>query len=240
MGLFKTEYSCNLCGSTSFKDMRARVNMKCAECGSLERTRALALKLEAAGLPRTGDRVLHFAPEKGLARYFIERVGEENYRACDLEPKRYSFLDVERFDLCRDSSSLPADTYHLIVHLHVMEHIPCNYTAVLHHLHRSLHPDGVHAMCIPFLGGSFDDCWGDLPDEEREFRFGQHDHVRRFGREDIQSTLGMLFDIPDTYDLESQFGCNALKRHRIPEYASKGFTPNTIFFVRKQGWKLTS
>jgi hypothetical protein len=50
----------------------------------------------------------------------------------------------------------------------------------------------------------------------------------------------MLVDIPDTYDLKAEFGRKALKRHRIPEYASKGFTPNTIFFVRKQDWKLTS
>jgi hypothetical protein len=233
-----SDISCNICGGQTFTPMRSRPDVRCAGCASLERTRVVALQLKKHGLPQPGSRVLHLAPEPGLSNYLSQRVGAENYHAYDLEPERFSFCKVERLDLCSEAETLPSDTFHLVVHVHVIEHVPCNYAAVLYHLHRALHPDGLHVMCIPFLDGAYDECWAALSGAERVRRFGQNDHMRRFGTEDVQRSLGALFELPAEYDLEKEFGAELLERHRIPGYARRGFTPHTVLMARKRDWKL--
>lgn len=229
---------CNVCGGREFIDMRRRPKVRCANCNSLERTRAMIMLLEKQGVPRRGDRILHLAPEPGVTRWLVERSGEDGYDARDLEPERFEHCRVERLDLCAEAAELPSDHYHLILHSHVMEHVPCNWTAVLFHLHRALHPDGVHAFCIPFLPGAYDERWGGVSGRERVARFGQNDHVRRFGADDVQVTLGMVYPIQQEYDLEAVFEPEELERNNVPSYSRKGFTPDTVLTMRKSDLKL--
>ncbi len=211
--------------------MGARKAVVCANCHSLERTRVVKLLLDHHKLPVPGSRVLHISPERGLATGFLN--AEIEYEPVDIRPDLFDFCDVRKLDLCAGAANLPNEHYDLIVHSHVMEHVPCCVTAVLYHLHRSLKPDGYHVMCIPFMDGHYEEALGPLEPAEAEERFGQHDHVRRFGRDDIAATLGMVFDLPLPYDLHERFSSQQLDEVNIPRGERQNLTGSTVFVLRK-------
>jgi ubiquinone/menaquinone biosynthesis C-methylase UbiE len=230
---------CNICGSDSFVDMGARKAVKCALCESLERTRIMGLLLKKHGVPRPGMKILHLAPEKGIGMYFLKIVGQDNYHARDLDPSRYTFCNAKQFNLCTDAEQLPDNYYDLIVHSHVIEHVPCNYSAVLLHLHRALSPEGLQMCGIPVSSGFYEETCGPLSQEERTRKFGQFDHIRRFGDQDVQLSLGMIFKIPPVYDLATMFSADELNQYNIPENARTGFTPHSVFVFRKTDAKIS-
>ena len=224
---------CNICGGTAFTDMPKRPAVRCADCGSLERTRVAALHIIEDLKPSSGSHILHFAPERGLS-ILLREIGGPNYRAVDIDPPRYPGLGVERFDLGEDVFDLPRDRYDLIVHNHVLEHVEANYSAVLMRLARSLSDTGTMLFSVPILPGDFSDdlLVGSL--EEKSRRFGSSLHVRRFSVETLQRTLGMLFPIPDAYDLRHQFDEALLAGCNIPPHHWTNFTGATVFRLRKQ------
>lgn len=231
---------CNICGRNSFVAMNKRLNVRCSSCGSVERTRVIKMVLDKIGYPKPGMRVLHLAPEEGLANYLRGIVGEENYHARDIDLERYKKIKVEYFDLVKDVDKLPSKTYDLIIHSHVMEHLPCNVTAVLFHLHRSLTDNGAHVCSIPICDGHYEESTFPLSDAERERRFGQFDHVRRFGTDDLQLTLGMLFKIPQVYDLTAEFSEADLIEANIPRTTWRGYSPHSVLTLRKSDLLLNS
>ena len=217
---------CNFCGGSVFEAMRSRPEARCAGCGSLERTRLLWMHLERHPIAR-GTRVLHLAPERCLHDVLRPRAGE-GYVAADFEPERYAFAEGCRgIDLC-DLDGQTSGSYDLIVHSHVMEHIPCTLAYPLFHLHRMLSPRGRHVCIIPFMGGHYDETFAEIGGGERRRRFGQADHVRRFGAADRARHLGKLLRLPEDYDASHLFGRAALDRARIPEAQWRGFTIATV------------
>jgi phosphoglycolate phosphatase len=199
----------------------------------LERTRVTKLFLDKLGLPKPGSKILHFAPEKGLMQ-FLSSVKDVAYRGVDFAPENFNFARIEKFDLCSDAQGLPSNEYDLIIHSHVMEHVPCNITAVLYHLHRALKPGGKHFVCIPFFGESYAEDLGPIVASEATKRFGQNDHVRKFGTSDLQRTLGMIFNIEDDYSLGKYFSEAELDRYNIPEKQRDGFTLSSVFVFDKE------
>ncbi|WP_223730407.1 methyltransferase domain-containing protein [Ensifer adhaerens] len=111
--------------------------------------------LDESGILKKGTRVLHFAPEGGLATYIKGIVGDECYDARDIDIERYQHVKVSYFDLVEACHTLPTNAFDLIIHNHVMEHLPCNVTAVLYHLHRALSDEGLHVFSIPDLPLNF-------------------------------------------------------------------------------------
>src|SRR3546814_17373430 len=88
----------------------------------------------------------------------------------------------------------------LILHSHVMEHIPCNITAVLYHLHRSLKPEGKQVCCVPIIrDGPYAEDLGPTSADDAAARFGQDDHVRTFGGQATRRHSGMLFSLPASH-----------------------------------------
>jgi hypothetical protein len=227
---------CNICGGTRFLDMPKRPSVRCAACGSLERTRVAALHLARLALA-PGARILHFAPERGLSQ-MLRAAGGAGYRAVDIDPARYPGLGVEAFDLCRDVFDLPRDHYDLIVHNHVLEHIECNYTVVLVRLAQALTATGTMLFSVPLLPGLFTDELIDLPLDAKRARFGDMLHVRRFGTDFLQQTLGMIFPIPDRYDLLASFSAAELQEANIPRHHWTQFTGASIFRVRRGDLKV--
>ncbi|KKM14894.1 hypothetical protein LCGC14_1701530 [marine sediment metagenome] len=151
--------------------------------------------LESRDLVRPGMRILHFAPEQGIGQRLMEIVGPENYEAYDLFPGIYhESLNVKEFDLTQ-ASRLRTEAYDLILHAHVLEHIPCYIAAVLWHLQRALTATGAHLFCMPVLPGRHESDFNPITEQDRLRRFGQKDHVRRFGVEDMEMTLGQVFDL---------------------------------------------
>lgn len=228
---------CNLCGSSEFTDFKGRPKVMCVGCGSVERTRALKLILDSKGLVRPGTRVMHLAPETGVGRYLKSTVGA-GYECYDIDPARYApDLGVRRMDLVTDVEGLPSEAYDLILHSHVIEHLLCNETAVLFHLHRALKKSGTHVFCIPIHQGHYESDLRHLSPAERERRFFQNDHVRRFGREDIQRTVGMIFNLAVT-DLGALATPDELHDLCIPEFAWRGISSHNFFVLGKDDLKL--
>jgi phosphoglycolate phosphatase len=219
--------------------MQSRPAVKCARCGSLERTRVLKLLMDKLGLPKPGQRMLHLAPEKALAPH-LRSILADGYDPVDVDPGRYRWEKVRRLDLVHDAANLPSLSYDIVLHSHVMEHIPCNVTAVLFHLHRALKEDGFHVFSIPILNGrTYAADFGKLSPDKARHEFGQHDHVRRFGSEDIERTLGMIFPLSESYDIEATFGADVLTEANVPEYARSGWTPHTVLAMRKHDFLLS-
>lgn len=224
---------CNICGGREFLDMPGRPQVRCAQCGSLERTRVCALRLQGDLAPEKGANVLHFAPERGLAG-FLQDISQGNYRAVDIAPENYPGLGVEKFDLCADVFSLPEATYDIIVMNHVLEHIECNYSAVLLRLARSLTDTGVLLFSVPVEGEEFRDniALGSLADKAE--RFGAFRHYRNFGRAFIGQTLGMLFTMPPDYDLTKIIPETKLIETGIRPHHWRKFTGASVFAIRKR------
>ncbi|WP_165491132.1 class I SAM-dependent methyltransferase [Lichenihabitans psoromatis] len=209
--------------------MPKRPKVRCVQCGSLERTRVAALHI-AEFAPANGSNILHFAPERGLSA-LLQTIGGASYRAVDIDPSRYPGLGVEPFDLCRDVFALSPGTHDLIVHNHVLEHIECNYSAVLIRLAKALKPGGRMMFSMPILPGSFTDELMNGTIADKQAKFGDMIHVRRFGVDFLQQTIGMIFTITDRYDLPARFGEAALIEANIPEHHWHGYTGASIFNV---------
>jgi predicted SAM-dependent methyltransferase len=233
------ERMCNVCGGSEFGDQGSRKGVRCLQCGSLERTRVMQLMLFEPPLVAPGARVLHLAPEVGIANNIKKLVGA-GYEAYDLFPEKFRKLDVRKMDLVTDAETLPSNHYDLVLHSHVLEHLPCDVTSVLFHLHRSLRPTGFHVFSVPLRGGYYEADLGKLTPEERLRRFGQNDHVRMFGVRDIGVTLGMVFRLPAEYDLEARFPADRLEKYNIPANVRKGFNSSSIFVMRKDDIRLRS
>ena len=226
---------CPFCGSREFRDFRIP-RIRCRKCGSTERIRVAKLLLDDLDLPRPGMRVMHIAPELPLAKYLFDRCGN-GYEARDAAPARYNFdfTECKRLDLCKEAQYLPSDHYDLIVHNHVIEHVRCNYTMVLLHLHRALKRDGLHMFSIPFTRHKSyaENLSRGLDKQTRTREFGQSNHYRRFTLPHFHATVGAIFDIPIDYDLSKHIPPDTLRRFNIVEEHWK-LGPASIFVLRKE------
>lgn len=226
---------CPLCGSKSFEDYRNVPRIRCRSCKSNERDRVNKLFLDRYVTLEAGQRVLHFAPELQLAKHIVGIVGN-GYDAVDIDPERYAGKlghPVRRFDLCAEAKDLVSDSYDLVLHNHVMEHVPCNFTVVLQHLHRAVKPGGTHLFSIPILPGYYaEDLDPELSEMSRTARFSQSDHVRRFGKVDFERTVGPIFGLTSSYSLAEFFPAEVLRSANIREsqWACSG---SSVFCLRK-------
>jgi hypothetical protein len=186
-------------------------------------------------------KVLHLAPERGLFNILNSHLAQGNYQTADFNPSRYLFdSNCRKIDLCNLDSE-PPNQYDLILHSHVLEHTPCSIAYSLYHLHRMLTIDGYHVCIIPFSKGYFDECFDPrLSREERKKRFGQWDHVRLFGRNDIEQHLGKLLKFPNSFDATIMVEPDLLKEANIPESHWRGFHGGTVMVLTKNDMKLFS
>lgn len=188
-------------------------------------------------LPKPNMRILHIAPEKKLAEY-LKAKSPNGYEPVDYDPEKYKFCDAKKIDLVRDAEKFADEKYDIILHSHVMEHIPCNITAVFYHFHRALKKDGFHIFCIPFMPGFSDEYMGPLSPEDETNRFGQFDHVRKFGTADFSQNLGMIFNIKEIFSLYDNFDIDILDKFNIPKSERVGLTGSSVFVLRKNQYKL--
>jgi phosphoglycolate phosphatase len=232
---------CSICGSPKFVARQQRGYVQCEDCGSNERARLLWMMLDKHGLLRPGKRVLHIAPERSSAER-LHALWGDGYEPVDIDPDLYDFApNIRKIDLVEDAARLPSGRYDAIIHSHVMEHIPCNITAILWHLHRSLKPEGKQICCVPIIrDGHYSEDLGPIGADDAINRFGQDDHVRTFGGADIQRTLGMLFRLPAEYDLTLDFEEAMLIRNNIPRINWRGWSPNSVLVLEKDDLLLRS
>jgi SAM-dependent methyltransferase len=228
---------CPLCGSESFVAFNGRENARCAVCKSVERNRLVWMVLDAHGLFRPGQRVLHFAPEFFLARRFAELSGDL-YHACDVDPERYGqrTVKVRRFDLCTDLEKLPSRSFDLILHCHVLEHLCCDVEQVLRELERILAPGGRHIMSVPIRGETtLEDLSDDLLPQHRTEMFGQDDHFRIFGTRDLGEMLKRVWGEDEDHLVEplKLFTPEALTIAAIPPQAWTGWSSHSLLMHQR-------
>lgn len=159
-----------------------RKNARCPHCNSLERHRLYFLYLKKT--IETGKRitVLHFAPEKILTGLF-RSYKNIDYLSVDIDPTKA----MQKEDIVKTSFS--DNTFDLIFCSHVLEHIPDDHKAMTE-LRRILKPDGTAILLVPIkdeykgriISKTFED-FSIVDPKEREKIFGQHDHVRIYGRD---------------------------------------------------------
>jgi phosphoglycolate phosphatase len=206
----------------------------------------VSLYLDRFANLRAGMKVLHLAPE----RQFFDRIASiagGGYDPRDLQPEKYRSLAygnirVRKLDLCADARGLPKDAYDLILHNHVLEHLVCDYAAVLRQLHAALAPGGVHMFSIPLMRGRFEEASATGMDSEaRMKKFGHPDHMRNFTFVDIGKTIGKVFRVARQVEKETPeklFGRETLRRYNIPESRWGRFTGASLFVLKKDDLRL--
>jgi len=177
---------CPICGATDFIEFNNRPQARCANCGAMERTRLLYGILNRQGVLSPKMSVLHLAPEPGLAGR-LRRLATR-YVPADIDISQYlTFLpEIQRLDLC-DFQSGDLGHFDLILHMHVLEHVPCSIDTVLRKLGQSLNPGGRMYFSVPIRSAAEtdEDLNPSLTGDERKVRFGQHDYQRIFGDADV-------------------------------------------------------
>ena len=168
--------TCSVCGYRGRFQSAGRprrLDARCPRCGSAERYRLLALWLDRHGGALRTARVLHFAPEKGLAKLLKARVG--SYQSADITPGRA--------DLVRNIEAIeePDASFDCVVCSHVLEHV--DDKKALNEVYRVLKPRGIALIMLPVIEG-----WSKtyenkavVTPEERMRHYGQSDHVRYYG-----------------------------------------------------------
>lgn len=179
-------FYCPICERSSRKFLTAgtnlRGNAKCPRCSSLERDRFLKVFLDKRKLPVSGSRLLHIAPERCLFDLF-ERDSSIKYLPADKFEPGYSYprgtvnIDITKIDSADNH-------YDLIICNHVLEHVPEDRKA-MRELRRVLNPGGTAILNVPIdmsKEATFED-FSITDPNERLKHFGQHDHVRIYGRD---------------------------------------------------------
>lgn len=190
--------SCNICGCTSFQSFNRllpRSNAQCTGCKSLERHRALHYVLKNKGFLRAElkghKKCLQLAPEKVTFRYISKAYGS-GYVTSDPSPERYEHAQCLKMLLPEDFQIFPENYFYLILHNHVIEHIPGTFADHIDELYRVLECGGAMVFTIPdkyILSNIKDSLEGGekLPsDEERIEKFGKFNHYKWLGMDFVE------------------------------------------------------
>lgn len=178
--------SCNICGQSEFFDFNGRERVRCGCCKSLERHRLIRWTLERLGyVPVGGEvrRALHLAPEEMTHRYLARNLGA-GYICADLQPLRYPHAQCLKLTLPDGFDIFPDNYFDLILHNHVLEHIPGDYRDHLDQFLRMLRPRGNMVFTLPGISLTSKTLQGGehlVSDEQRARCHGQADHYKSFG-----------------------------------------------------------
>jgi SAM-dependent methyltransferase len=187
--------TCPCCGGSYERfnpfGVRPRANARCPGCGALERHRLLWLYFNERTNLCSGQRlsVLHVAPE-AIFQAAFRRMPNLHYVSADIE----SPLAEERIDIM--DIPRPDETFDVILCNHVLEHVADDHRA-MRELRRVLKTGGWAILQSPMESGldtTFEDPTVTDP-KERERLFGQHDHVRLYGRDYGKRLESAGFDV---------------------------------------------
>lgn len=197
---------------------------RCINCGSLERHRLLWLYLnEKTNIFKSKKiKLLHFAPEKTF--YDIFSVNHNiDYYPCDLFPEHYKYRGVTKV-IKADITDLQFYTnyFDIILCNHVLEHIPNDIKAMAE-LKRVLKINGWGIFQVPIkykLEKTYEDFSITTP-EGREKAFGQHDHVRWYGKDYKDRLASVGFNVHED-DYVRKFSSDDIFKYCL--------TPNELIY----------
>lgn len=154
----------------------------CPGCGSSPRHRLFQLLQDRQGVITSACEVLHFAPERSVART-VRKAAPARYTTADLYRGTVDLkLDIEKIDL-------PDASFDRVICSHVLEHV--DDRKAIAELHRILRPGGILLAMVPLVEG-WDHTYEDpavTSKRDRWHRYGGWTHVRYYGR-DFRERLG--------------------------------------------------
>ncbi len=210
---------CPVCGGrfARFLPYGGREGALCPGCGCAERHRLMWLWL--AEEDRLRGRMLAFGPDDASDARLRERPGLD-YLSAD--------IDGSQAMMAADITRLPFDdaAFDSVLCSHVLEHVP-DEAAALRELRRVLRPGGWAAIMLPVdrsVAATFEDPTAVTP-QQREERFGHHDHVRLYGA-DVAQRLGA----DAVVDPLARFGAERERRHGLRR--ADRFGPDEIYLLR--------
>lgn len=190
-------------------------------CADRERLCALFVGRVASRTPAAGT-LLHFAPERALAR-FLRRHLRLPYRSADL---LRADVDDRGVDLTR-LERYATGSVGCFLCSHVLEHVPDDARA-LRELHRVLGDRGwgiLLAPVLPALQDTHED-WSCTTPAARLVSFGQEDHVRVYGKRDFVARVRAAgFQVAELG--AAWFGAEALRE--------AGVAPGSCLYVVHKG-----
>ena len=157
--------------------LRSRPDALCPVCGSLERHRLVWVFFNCRTnlFDGAGKKMLHIAPEKEFEAKLRKARGLD-YLTADLND-RHAMVQMDITNI-----GYGDDTFDVIYCSHVLEHVGDDRKA-LRELNRVLKAGGWAVFVVPVkVDKTIEDVSVTDP-AERERLFGQHDHVRRYGRD---------------------------------------------------------
>ncbi|MEE8105925.1 MAG: methyltransferase domain-containing protein [Planctomycetota bacterium] len=197
---------CPVCEGSSARfhpwgEVTPRPDAICPRCGSVERHRLLWLHLKDTDL-FDGSRktVLHVAPERALEPIFRAHLGDA-YLTADLSnPRAMVKMDVTKI-------AYPDASFDVIYCSHVLEHVPDDHAA-MREFHRVLKPSGWAILLVPVTVAQTEEDLAITDPAERLRRYGQDDHVRRYGPDfkDRLEAAGFQVTVTRAADLADDAG----------------------------------
>jgi SAM-dependent methyltransferase len=181
---FGKDVLCPICEKSYSKFLpygriNARPNALCPNCLSLERHRLIWLYLkEKTNFFNQKLNVLHIAPEACFIPRF-EKMHGDGYITADIEsPLAKVKMDIHQIPF-------PENTFDVVLCNHVLEHVADDIQA-MSEIRRVLKPGAFSILQVPFFKPLLDKTYEDASitdPKEREKKFGQDDHVRRYGKD---------------------------------------------------------
>jgi SAM-dependent methyltransferase len=187
----------------------------CPVCFSSSRTRLVHCYLARDSELRAGrelTRVLHFAPERGIAQWLL-RLQLVHYVAADLAPDRFEYTSSTKLDVTR--IEFPDAEFDLVICNHVLEHVPDDGLA-MREICRVLKPGGRAILQVPIsamLTTTFEDP-AIIDPRDRERVFGQWNHVRVYGPDYTERLCQAGFSV-DIVDPVQRWGIDTVVRLRL-------------------------
>jgi SAM-dependent methyltransferase len=202
-----------------------RKNAQCYYCGSLERHRLLWKYFNDRTNLFDGEykRLLHFAPE-GIFYNMLSKAEKIKYVPCDLFPEKYTYLNAKIKITCADITKIPFEdsSFDIVICIHVLEHIPDDRLA-MSELHRVMKKGGWAILQVPIfpIEATYEDFTITTP-EGREKAFGQHDHVRCYGKDYKERLESVGFQVIEDDYIES------FSEEEIHKF---GFIPHELIYL---------
>jgi SAM-dependent methyltransferase len=210
-------YEDPICGGTfeSFETMRGRPDARCPRCLSLERHRVEWLYLtREIGLGSRSVKILHVAPEPGLARS-IRRLPGLDYLSTDLRNPT-AMVNADLTDL-----PFEAGSFDIVLCNHVLEHVPADRRA-MEEIRRVLKGGGMAIMQHPIQRGrkaTLEDPSIREP-AERDRVYFHHDHVRLYGEDFARRLVDSGFARVESIHYQDQLPASEIERFRLVQFPS--------------------
>ena len=150
-----------------------RSDAQCPSCHSLERHRLFYFLLNSKEIQlfEESSKILHFAPEQSLIKFFKKF---KNYITADISGNVDKLVNIEKIDF-------PKSSFDVTIVNHVFEHV--NDLKAFQEIYNILKPGGLLITSVPIVYG-----WTSTyennsikTDKDKSIHFGQYDHVRYYG-----------------------------------------------------------